>query len=347
MNKYLCAVMMSIFMLWGALPAYAEVIDVNIVTETDVNIVPSPPPSKPTDISVSAVTDTTAQVSWPAVTSALQYTVYINDQVYSGSNSPKASIVGLTSDTDYSVFVIANNTGGNSPQSTTVNFKTLPPIPIEPSVPKVTTTGTTAKLLWQPLAKIYNITQYTVFLDGQVMTTAETQTGMQTATLNNLAAGSHSVSVSATNDNREGPQSQPVSFTISTVPAPLGVQFYNKSADTVWLSWQPVPGASSYDLSIDGQQIGQSYQASYIIQSLSPNTTYQISIVTVMPDGEQSQGTNISVQTEPSAPAMNVTNLKSKLFTYVPDLKMYLEILFGITAALMISNNLKVTLGRR
>ena len=341
MKKMLCAVVMSIFVLIGHanMPAYA--------TTTDVNIVPPPPPSMPEKVTVSAITDITAQVSWPAVTSALQYNVYLNEEVYSGSNSPQVSLTGLAPHTNYEIYLVANNSGGDSPPSETVRFKTLSLIPIEPSVPMVTTTGTTAKLLWQPLTSNYNIIRYTVYIDGESNKTVQTQAGMQTTTLNNLTAGNHTVAISATNDNREGPQSEPVTFKISTVQAPSGVQFYNKSEDTVWINWRPVPGASSYNISINNQQVGQTYQPFYIIQDLTPETSYQISVVTVMPDGEQSQSTNSSVQTEPLAPAMTVTSLQSKMFTYITDLKVYIEILFAILAALMISNSLKITLRRR
>lgn len=333
MKKGICALAMLVFILIGNLSAYA--------TTTDVNIVPPPPPLMPVNVTVSAVTDTTALVSWPAVTSALQYTVYLNGEVYSGSNSPQVSLTGLAPHTNYEIYVVANNTGGNSSQSTTVNFTTLSLVPIEPSIPKVTMTGTTAKLLWQPLAANYNITQYTVYLDGQAKTTVQPQAGMQSATLSNLAVGNHTVAISATNDNREGPQSQPIFFTMSIVPAPLVLQSFNKSADTVWLNWQSVPGAERYNVLINDQLVGQTYQPSYIVQSLNPDTSYQISVMTVMPDGELSQSTNISIQTEPLAPIMTVFSLQNNIFTYVPDLLIYIEILFAVIAALSISKNLR------
>jgi hypothetical protein len=123
----------------------------------------------------------------------------------------------------------------------------------------------------------------------------------------------------------------------------LGVQAYNKSPDTIWLNWQTVPGASSYNILLNDQSIGQTYQPSYIAQNLTPNTSYQISIMTVMPDGEQSAGTIISVQTEPSTSPMSVSSIENYIFTYVPDIKTYLEILFAVIAALLIAQNLKLT----
>ena len=325
-------------MLIGTLPAYATV--------TDVNIIPSPPPAAPTDVAVSAISDTTAQVSWPAVTSAQQYTVYLNGQVYSGSNSPKTSLEGLTPNTTYDLYVVANNTGGNSAPSTTVNFTTLSPVPIVPSGPAITTTSTSAELIWHPLADNYNIIEYIIYLDGQINKIVEPQKGMQTTTLNDLIIGDHTVTISATNDNNEGPQSQPVTFTITTVPAPMEIQVYNKSADTAWLSWQPVPGVSSYNLYLNSQQIGETYEPSYILKSLNPDTAYEISVVSVMPDGQQSSDTYVTVQTDPLPDVMSALSLTNKIFTYLPDVKIYFEILFALFAVILLSHSLKLSLKR-
>lgn len=333
MNRIFCVIVMSLLLQMLTLPVYA--------TTTDVNMIPPPPPAAP-NVSVSGVTDNTAQISWPAVTSAIQYTIYLNGQVYSGSNSPQGSLTGLTPHTNYSVYVIANNTGGDSPQSSTINFNTLSPEPIAPSNPTITTSSTTANIIWQPLAANYNISDYIVYLDGQANTTVTPQTGMQTVTIKNLTIGMHTITLSAINDNREGPQSQPLTFTISSVPAPLGVQSYNKTSDTIWLIWQPVAGAASYNISVNGQQVGLTYKPTYIIKGLENNSPYQISVAAVMPNGEQSAYTNMTVTTEPLVPIMTVNNLQNSIFTYVPDLLPYIEVLFAAIAALAISKTLRL-----
>ncbi|MCK9313798.1 MAG: fibronectin type III domain-containing protein, partial [Methanocorpusculum sp.] len=210
--------------------------------------------------------------------------------------------------------------------------------------PAITTTSTSAELIWHPLADIYNIIEYVIYLDGQVNKVVEPQEGMQKTKIDNLTTGDHTVTITATNNNREGPHSQPVTFAITTVPAPLEVQVYNKSADTVWLTWQPVPGASSYILSMNDQQIGQTYEPSYIKKSLNPDTTYEISVVTVMPDGQQSPNTYVTVQTDPLADTMSALSLSNKIFTYLHDVKIYIEILFAMLAAMLLAEILKVSL---
>ncbi|KLU61847.1 exochitinase 1 precursor [Peptococcaceae bacterium CEB3] len=336
--KRLSVALALLFLMTLARPALATV--------QDVNVVPPPPPASPTGVVISAVTDTAAQVSWPAVTSASQYTLYLNGQVYAGSNKPSAALSGLTPHTNYSVYVIANNTGGDSPQSSAVNFTTLSPVPIAPNAPTVSTTGTTAKLLWQPLPSSYNVTDYTLYLDGKIAATVTPTAGMQTDTLKNLAAGQHTVAVSATNDNREGPQSQPVTFTISTVPAPTGLQAYNKSADAVWVAWQPVPNAQSYNVLLNGQVVGNTYQTSYEVQGLTADTSYQIAVTTVATDGEQSLPSKISVQTESPAQPLTVANIESNVFGHMPDVQIYIVLLFAVVAALKMAKMLKQSVRR-
>jgi len=334
MKKTLILLMTCMLLITIVTPAFATV--------QDVNVVPPPVPSAPV-VTVSGITDTEAHISWPAVASAIQYTVYLNGQTYAGTNNPASVLTGLTPHTAYTVYVIANNAGGDSPASNTVNFTTLSPVPVAVSQPLVQTNGTTATVKFNPLAAEYNITAYNIYLDGKLNTSFKPVAGMQTANITGLSVGSHTITITATNDNQEGPQSQPVTLTVSTVPAPLGVQAYNKSSDTIYLNWQAVPGASSYDISLNGHSVGQTYQPSYIAQSLTPNTSYQISIMTVMPDGEQSAGTTITVQTENLTNQISVTSIENYIFTYVPNIKTYLEILFAVIAALLMAQNLKLT----
>jgi hypothetical protein len=65
--------------------------------------------------------------------------------------------------------------------------------------------------------------------------------------------------------------------------------------------------------------------------------------MTVMPDGEQSAGTIINVQTEILTSPMTVSSLENYIFNYVPDIKIYIEILFAVIAAFLIGQILKLT----
>lgn len=316
-----------------------------LATVQDVNVVPPPAPNAPV-ITVSGITDTEVHVSWPAVGSATQYTVYLNGQTYAGTNNPASALSDLTSHTAYTVYVTANNAGGDSPASNTVNFTTLSQAPVAVSQPLVQTNGTTATVKFNPLPPAYNITAYNIYLDGKQNTSFQPVAGMQSTNLTGLSVGSHTVTISATNDNQEGPQSQPITFTISSVPAPLGVQTYNQSSDSIWLNWQPVPNASGYNLLINGQLIGETYQPTYQLSDLTPNTSYQISVVTVMPDGELSQGTDLTVQTEPLPAPLTVSSLESNLLGYLSDLQIYIEVLFAVLAALLLAKNLKLSVKR-
>jgi hypothetical protein len=65
--------------------------------------------------------------------------------------------------------------------------------------------------------------------------------------------------------------------------------------------------------------------------------------MTVMPDGEQSTGTTINIQTEILTSPMTVSSLENYIFNYVPDIKIYIEILFAVIAAFLIGQILKLT----
>lgn len=333
MKKILCIMLLSAFALLGASSAYAA---------TDVNILPPPPPTEPSNLTVSAITDTTAQVSWPAVTSALQYTLYLNGQTVSGSNNPKVSLTGLNPHTNYTAYVVANNDGGDSPQSASIIFTTLSPIPIAPVSPTVSTSAATANISWQPLSQNFNVAKYTVYLDGQEEQTIDPKAGMQSAVIENLITGKHSISISATNDNREGPQSQPINFTISTVSVPQDFNYYNKSSDSVWLNWQSVQGAASYNVLVNGQLAGKAYSPHFTIQDLNADSVYEFSVATVMPDEEQSSNATISVTTEKIAHTLTPQTIENYIGSHATDLSIYIEILFAVIATFSITKSLKL-----
>jgi hypothetical protein len=97
-------------------------------------------------------------------------------------------------------------------------------------------------------------------------------------------------------------------------------------------------------LALNGQVVAQTYQPSYCFKGLNANTAYQISVMTVMSDGEQSLGTDLSVPTEPLPQVMTVTHLENHIFSYLHDIQRYFELLFAVLAAFLLAHNLKLSL---
>ena len=106
-------------------------------------------PAVPTAIAVSAVTQTTATLSWAAVTGATSYNVYENGNIYSSLvTNTSLPLTGLTASTTYSFTLSAVNAGGASAQSTALSVTTSPRIPLNVlEVQPGTTYDLTASLL--------------------------------------------------------------------------------------------------------------------------------------------------------------------------------------------------------
>jgi len=83
------------------------------------------PPTAPTNVKVSAITQTTAKVTWTAVEGATSYDVYVGTEKVATVDVAEAALTGLTADTDYKVTVVASNIAGASEKSAEVAFKTV------------------------------------------------------------------------------------------------------------------------------------------------------------------------------------------------------------------------------
>jgi chitodextrinase len=111
---------MRVSMKYGSYPSacgnftYGEVEDytINIIEDTEA-------PSIPMNLSVSNITSTTAMANWNAsndnVSSNITYKVYYDNGSFIGStNNTSLLLSGLTANTNYSIYVVAEDESGNS-----------------------------------------------------------------------------------------------------------------------------------------------------------------------------------------------------------------------------------------
>ncbi len=173
------------------------------------------PPAAPTGLAVSAVTQTSATLTWTATTGATSYKVYKNGSStsYLTLTTNTAPITGLTASTTYSFKVSAVNAGGEGAQSTAVTVTTLPAVPAAPIGLAVSAaTQTSATLTWTAAT---GATSYKVYENGS-STSCLTPT-TNTAPITGLTASTtYSFKVSAVNAGGEGAQSTAV--TVTTLP---------------------------------------------------------------------------------------------------------------------------------
>lgn len=301
-------------------------------------------PSAPASINVTGIGDTSANVSWSVQNGANQYEVYVDGQQWTSSNNPGAVLQGLQPNTQYSVYVIASDSQGDSTPSPTVNFTTLPMSPAIPEQPNIKILSGSLILNWQPLPMEQVITAYRIYLDGIATQDVLPIDGIQTVTLTNLSLGSHTVSISGINANKEGPLSQSLSFNVSALNPPEGLTMANHNDSTIWITWQPVKNADAYTILLNGQAINRTDQTKYMLNNLNADTSYQIQVKAVAENGNESVPTFLQVSTLPTPIALNVSNLNASINSYEQYFTPFIVPLFVVIGGVILARNLKISL---
>lgn len=323
---------------------YAETQPVEVVNPITIN--PPAAPAAPADVVVSGITESSATVSWSPALTASGYSVWVDGTRWTGSDSPGVEIKGLQPGMAYSVYVTASNDGGESGPSNSAMFTTLPPVPTAPPTPTVSeVTGNSAVINWEPLQAWQSIKAYRVYVDGVAVADVEPQTGLQAANLTNLSSGNHLVSISGINDNREGPASAPAQFETQVLPPINGLKMTNHSTDTIYLCWDAVTNASQYLISLNEQAVGVTSQSRYAVSGLQPNQEYQITVTSVMPDGNQTQAATLHAETLPVVQPYSKDTITQAIYAYVPDIMPGIIAVFVVGIAFGLARLSKLAIG--
>jgi hypothetical protein len=229
-----------------------------------------------------------------------------------------------------------------------VNFKTLPPAPTAPQKPEISeVTDSSALVTWQPLPSWQHIQSYRIYVDGKAVADVTPQDGRQAANLTNLQPGSHTVSIAGVNENREGPLSEAVSFTVQAIPAPSGLALGNRSADAIWITWNPVSGAEKYRIFLNGQAAGESFESTYHLSDLQADTQYEIGVAAVFPDGNVSAQATLQAKTLSVSERLDLGKLTAAGYSYFPDALPGIVAVFAIGGAFAIARLGQYSIGRR
>lgn len=325
--------------------AHAEVQQVEVVNP--IILSPSATPTAPADVVISGITENSATISWSPAPGASNYSIWIDGARFTGTASPGAEIKGLQPDTTYSVYITASNDGGESEASDSTIFATLSPVPTQPADPVVlNVNGDEAGINWEPLPPNQNILSYRVYVDGVAVADIEPQTGAQAANLTNLSSGVHSVAVSGINNNKEGPLSTAVQFTVQVLPPITGLKMINHSPDTIYLSWDPVENTGQYLINIDGQNVGVTSRPGYAVSGLEPGQGYEITVTSAMLDGNQTQAAALTVKTLPIE-VYDRDSIIQATYAYAPAIMPDVIAIFAVGIAFTIARFAKLTIGSR
>lgn len=224
------------------------------------------PPSPPVNISAAATTDSVT-VNWSAVSGATSYDVLFHGATYRVTATSK-TITGLTSGTDYSFSVRANNAGGSGAYSAERMIRTKQAQPTVPQNAAADAAADSVKVEWEA---VHGAESYDVLFNGTVYNVTDTFkvfTGLSPDT-------DYSYSVCARNAaGTSGYSEEKTVRTLLRVPENIRAEVTKNS---VLVSWDPASGATGYDINFNGI-ISDTVETNKLFTGLEPNTEYTYSV---------------------------------------------------------------------
>ena len=258
-------------------------------------------PTVPTNVVISNITETTADVNWTQSTDnsggVITYEVFVDGVLQGSTTLTTFSLTGLTLLTSYSVTLKAIDESGNeSALSVPVNFSTVdltaPSVPSGVAVTNIT--QTTADVSW--LASTDNsggTITYEIFVDGISQGTTTSLTfGLTGLTL----LTSYSVTVNASDvSGNTSALSTPVVFDTIDVTAPTiptNVVISNIGETTADVSWTASTdnsgGVITYEIFVDSVSQGTTTLTTFALSGLSEITSYSVTLKAIDESGNES-----------------------------------------------------------
>lgn len=275
-------------------------------------------PAAPTNLTATAASDTSVNLTWTASTSTVAgYQIFRGGSQIATSSTTSYQDTGLKPSTNYSYTVKAYDSSGNvSPASNTANATTLadtnpPTSPTNVSV--ASTTATTVNLTWTASTDDVGVTGYQILRNGTQVGTS-TSTSYQDTGLTPATNYSYTVKAYDAAGN-VSPVSNTANATTSadTTPptAPTNLSVASTTSTTVNLTWTASTdniGVTGYQVLRNGTQVGTSTSTSYQDTGLTPATNYSYTVKAydaagnVSPASNTANATTAGDTTPPTAP---------------------------------------------
>jgi len=234
------------------------------------------PPSAPSAPTFTNVASSSLIVSWTAVSGVTYYELYEDDILVDTTVATTSQRSSLASDTLFSYYVIAGNSGGESASSSVATVSTLPLPPDAPAVPDITDLASSSLTVsWTDVdgATSYKLYENDVLVDTTVVTTSDRSslTPNTSYTYYVLAGNTGGWSASSSEAVTTTPATLPTSPTVSLL-----------TATTLTLTWgaNGNSGTTVYEVSSpDNSFVSVTTTAVFkALSGLTPNSEYTFTV---------------------------------------------------------------------
>ena len=244
----------------------------------------------PTGITQSC-TDTSVTVSWSPVSGAAGYNLLFDSRIYKVSGT-SMEVTGLRAGTAYQYRVQSRTADGTAgPYSPERTVRTAP---AAPSAFRVVTSEYSATIDWDLVS---GAASYDLYLDGRYYRGDPPQKFIS-------LSPNTSYTYQVRSNNADGSSAFCAVRNLKTTPHPptRGITV-SAARDSVTLSWNPVDGATSYDVLFGGNTYRVT-SPNKTVTGLAPGTSYTYALRSNNADGSSSYNESKTVTTLHNPPAM-------------------------------------------
>lgn len=270
------------------------------------------PPTAPV-LSTTSINDTSIDVKWTASKDNVglkEYQVYRNNAFlhYVPINTTSYRYTSLTPATTYTLNVKAVDLAGNVSTSNTLTVKTTGRDTIPPSVPTVTTLAKTHNSVTLSYSATDNVgvTGYRIRMEVtgdqyEHLTTATTHTidNLRPDRYYYFSVTAYDAEGNSTKSNTHGVKTNPTPIDTQPPTAPV-LSAPTKTDKSVSLSWTASTdnvGVVGYDIYVNGAYTATTSSRSYIVQNLTPSTTYSFQVRAKDAAGNTASSNTLNVTT--------------------------------------------------
>lgn len=262
-------------------------------------------PATPEDVKVEP-TYRSMLLSWDAVNGAISYEIEAEGQLVQDIQATEYAFEGLLPDEFHTYMVRARNIEGAGYWSEPITKKTLleTPAGITSDI-----TDKSIMLAWLPVNRA---TGYEIEIDGSDIAYTTEAAFVDEGLLPN---SEHSYRIRAKNDDNISKWSEKVvRLTFPDTPRNL---VSDSTSYVIDISWEDIPGATSYDIEVDGRTLDNGLNTAYTHEGLSPKTVHEYRVRAKSAAGSGywselvSEATKVGVPANVAAePAINTIKLE-------------------------------------